>query len=83
MRWGVDERARDPDNGFDLIDLVRLRAPTEVTPDELRVLSNATLTDALTRYADWLLRHAADVLAGDFAVFEQLALVVEERRRAR
>lgn len=83
LRWGVDERARDRDNGFDVIDLVRFRAPTQATADEVKALSTAQLSDALARYADWLSRYAADVLAGDFAVFEQLASIVESRRRTR
>lgn len=81
LHRGVDERAADPDNGYDVRDLLSLRVPDQNLLRDLKGRLNAGGAEALELYADLLSRYAADVLRGDFAVFAELAGVVADRRR--
>jgi hypothetical protein len=82
LAWGVDARAADPKNGFDVRDLVNLRAKPQDARAELARLSATTdLSTLLATYAELIDRYASDVLRGDFTVFADLAKITEERRR--
>jgi hypothetical protein len=81
LHRGVDERAADPDNGYDVRDLLSLRVRDQDRLRELHSRLDVDGAEALELYADLLSRYAADVLRGDFSVFAELAGVVADRRR--
>lgn len=77
----LDDRMRDPFNGFDLDDLIQLRSPQLHIPSASPV-TTAGLSESLDAYALFLQEHAGDVLSGDFGVFTALAQRVAGRIRA-
>jgi len=77
----LDDRMRDPINGFDVDDLIQARLPTFRVPST-QPLAGKSLTRTLEAYATFLMDNARDVLSGDFSVFAVLAQLVAERIRS-
>jgi hypothetical protein len=76
----IEDRIRDPINGFDVQDLIALRAPSVQIP-LVPPHQEAALTNALREFASFLMYHGRDVLSGDFSVFVDLARRVANRIR--
>lgn len=76
----INDRLRDPLNGFDVDDLIALRCPDRAVVQQNADLTSVTqLREVLTKYSGVLAEGARDVLAGNFEVFAQLADVVHDR----
>lgn len=76
----LDRRIADPLNGFDLLDLLAVRAPhVAITPTVDRRHVHNSLRLVLSEYENALTLYARDVLNGDFAVFDQVADIVATR----
>ena len=76
----LDDRMRDPINGFDVDDLIQLRAP-QCAVSSKAPLDDEALQAALRGYAFFLSENGQDVLSGDFSVFSDLARCVAMRIR--
>jgi hypothetical protein len=77
LHWGVDERARDPENGYDILDLKSIKGGRIVD------LGKHSLERQLQEYAKLLETESSAVLQGNFSVFADLAAIVESRRAQR
>ena len=73
----MTERLRDPLNGFDAADLVKLRNPSIYASQEVNCdPSPSAMRGVLKRLAQSLEQTADDVLRGDFGIFEALTRIV-------
>lgn len=68
------ERKRDPLNGFDLDDLIALRAPDHHVDQ-----NQWSERETLSRYAEALPLVAHDIFEGDYKAFDQLTRIVAGR----
>ncbi len=64
-------------NGYYLDDLLSIRHPS--FPPIKHPVSDKGIVDAITSYSTMLHRYAADVLNGDFTIFNELERIVKNR----